>query len=124
MLRLSLDPPGSSADWLSGKRRGTVAPIPGSATAMVEDAQVDTRITHEGIEACVAYGTAAIAVMEVRKSLQLAGVIDGPVLAAFDELTRAHDDLRRLFDAGDCSTVPGMALSVLVLADRVAMLLE
>ena len=82
------------------------------------------QITPEGVEACVAYGTAAIAVMETKRSMKLAGLVDGPALAACDELTRAHDDLRRLFGDGDCSTVPGLALSVLVLAERVAMLLE
>ena len=82
------------------------------------------RITAEGVEACVAYGTAAIAVMETRELLVQAGVIDGPAFATFEELVRAHDDLRRLFDEGDCSAVPGLALSVIVLAERVAMLLE
>jgi hypothetical protein len=91
---------------------------------MVEDASMSTRITAEGVEACVAYGAAAIAVIEVKESLELAGVIDGSALAACDELVRAHDDLRRLFDEGDCRSVPGLALSVLVLAERVAMLLE
>jgi hypothetical protein len=72
----------------------------------------------------VAFGTAAIAVMEAKESIAQAGILDGPACAACEELIRAHDDLRRLFDEGGCSTVPGLALSVIVLAERVAMLLE
>ena len=51
------------------------------------------------------------------------GIVDGPALAACDELTAAHEDLRRLFVGGDSAIVPGLALSVLVLAERVAILL-
>ncbi|HVA06556.1 MAG TPA: hypothetical protein VNG12_07455 [Acidimicrobiales bacterium] len=83
-----------------------------------------TRITAEGVEACLAYGTAAIAVMEAKESIAQSRILDGPAFAAGEELVRVHDDLRRLFDAGDCSAVPGLALSVIVLAERVAMLLE
>jgi hypothetical protein len=82
------------------------------------------RITSEGVEACVAFGTAAIAVMEVKESIAHSGMLEGPACAACEELLRAHDDLRRLFDHGDASAVPGLALSVIVLAERVAMLLE
>ncbi len=82
------------------------------------------RIADEGVEACVAYGTAAIAVMQARESLAQAGILGGPASAACDELVRAHDDLRRFVRHGDANAVPGLALSVIVLAERVAMLLE
>jgi hypothetical protein len=83
-----------------------------------------TRITPEGLEACVAYGAASVAVMEARESLDTAGIFEGPACAAYEELTQAHDDLRRLFAGGDSSTVPGLSLSVIVLAERVSMLLD
>jgi hypothetical protein len=90
----------------------------------VEDAEMGNRITPEGLEACIAFGAAAIAVMEARKSVELAGIVNGPAYAACDELTAAHEDLRRLFVGGDSAIVPGLALSVLVLAERVAILIE
>ena len=123
-LRLALDPSVSSAAWRSGSDGGLSLPIPGIDTATVEDAGMGARITAVGLEACVAYGTAAVAVMGVKESLAQAGILDGPACAAGEELIRAHDDLRRLFNDGDASAVPGLALSVIVLAERVAMLLE
>jgi hypothetical protein len=62
--------------------------------------------------------------MEAKESLDTACIFKGPACAAYQELVRAHDDLCRLFAGGDSSTVPGLSLSVIVLAERVSMLLD
>jgi len=80
------------------------------------------QITPEGSGPVLPTEPAAIAVTEAKKPM--GEVLEEPAGAACDELIRAYDDLRRLFDEGDCSTVPGLAMSVIVLAEMVGMLLE
>jgi hypothetical protein len=78
---------------------------------------VMTRITQEGLEACMAFGMASLAVADVVELIadQLS---DGPVLELLAELESAHQLLRDLFDDGDDAGVHTVALTILVLADR------
>jgi len=77
----------------------------------------------EGLEACLAFGAASRAVMEVTDDLARTGVEEGPVAVSYEELLRAHDELQTLFAGGVSVGVPELALSVMVLAERTAMLL-
>jgi len=81
------------------------------------------RMTAAGLEACVAYGAAALAVLEA-KDVALHVVGEGSAAAALEELVRAHDELAQLFAGGASRSVPEMALSVIVLAARVTMLVD
>ena len=76
------------------------------------------RITTAAVEACLAYGAASLAVMEARAELERSGSLETEVAAARDELLSAHLALGELLSHGADDTVPGMALSVMVLADR------
>jgi len=74
-------------------------------------------ITKEGLETCMAFGVASIAVAEaaelVRDQLH-----DDSTRDLVVELEAAHRRLCDLFDQGEDSAVHALALSVLVLADR------
>ena len=85
---------------------------------------VTGRMTPVGLEACVAYGAAALAVMEVKHAAATADVTQGAAAGAFEDLVRAHDELSQLFANGEARSVPALALSVIVLAERVTTLLE
>ena len=80
-------------------------------------------LTSQGLEACLAFGAASLAVMEASDDLSRTGVSDGPASASYDELILAHDQLRRLFAGGAVDGVPELALSVMVLAERTISLL-
>lgn len=76
-----------------------------------------TRITREALEACLAFGTASLAVAEVAELL--ADRLPDPTTAdLFAELQAAHCRLRNLFANGQDAAVHGVALSVPVLAER------
>ncbi|HUY22654.1 MAG TPA: hypothetical protein VMV22_09965 [Acidimicrobiales bacterium] len=77
-----------------------------------------------GLDACLAYGEAALAVMGVQEAKTRSGATTGPVAVAFDELLLAHDQLRELFAGGATSAVGELALSVLVLAERTRILVD
>ena len=76
-----------------------------------------TNITKEGLETCLAFGVASIAVAEVAELIgdQLPDASTSDLLV---ELEAAHRRLCDLFDQGEDSAVHALALSVLVLADR------
>ena len=74
-------------------------------------------ITKEGLETCMAFGVASIAVAEVAEVVhnQLPDASTRDLLV---ELEAAHRRPCGLFDQGEDSAVHALALSVLVLADR------
>ena len=74
-------------------------------------------ITREGLETCMAFGEASLAVAHVAELLRLQ-VPDGPTGDLLAELEAAHHRLRDLFDLGEDGAVHTLALSVLVLAAR------
>jgi len=82
------------------------------------------RLTVEGVDACLAYGEAALAVMGVQEAVVRSGATAGPVVAAFDQLRLAHGQLRELFAGGATRAVGELALSVLVLAERTRILVD
>ena len=70
------------------------------------------------LEACVAFGSASLAVFEVLE-LHEQDRLEGPRAAdLLAELVVSHDRLLRLFAAEDDDEVCGLALSLLVLVDR------
>ncbi|MGA2521202.1 MAG: hypothetical protein ABSG81_10335 [Acidimicrobiales bacterium] len=74
-------------------------------------------MTFSGLEACLAFGAASLAVMEAQRRAQASG--RGRDDAHLGELLCAHDALRTLFaDGGE--GVPELALSVMVLAERMS----
>ncbi len=75
------------------------------------------RVTKEGFDACMAFGMASLAVAEVAE-LVADGLPDGPACDLLAELETAHDRLRNLFANGQDAAVHGVALSILVLAER------
>ena len=81
-------------------------------------------ISGKGVEVCLAFGEASLAVHRVTEDLAVAGVSSGPVAASHEELLAAHDELRILFGAGETEGVAELALTVLVLAERTTLLLE
>lgn len=83
-----------------------------------------TPLSAEGLEACWVFGSAAIAVMEVRDRVRHRGCQSALVADAYAELLDAHDALRRRFADGTVEGITEMALSVLVLAERARMLLS
>ena len=85
---------------------------------------VTARMTPAGLEACVAYGAAALAVMEAKRAAATADVSQGAAAGAFEDLVRAHDELAQLFASGEARSVPVLALSVIVLAERLTTLLD
>ena len=85
---------------------------------------VPKAISGKGLEACLIFGEASLAVHRMTEDLGLAGISSGPVAASHEELLRAHDELRGLFGTGGTDGVAELALTVLVLAERTAMLLE
>ena len=75
------------------------------------------RITKEGLEACIAFATASLAVADIGESV--AGLLpDGLARELLAELEAAHHRLRDHFDQGEDVTLHALALSVLVLADQ------
>ena len=75
------------------------------------------RITKEGLEACMAFGMASLAVAEIGESVD--GLRpDGRARELLAELEAAHIRLQDLFDLGEDAAVHALALSVLVLVDR------
>jgi len=79
-------------------------------------------MTGAGLEACLAFGAASVAVTEAREGLE-GDVLDGQARAALDELLAAHDHLRTVFAAGATEGVAERALSAMVLAERATTLL-
>ena len=75
------------------------------------------RITKEGLEACMAFGMASLAVADAVELVR-DQLLDGPTGDLFAELEVAHHRLRDLFDLGEDTAVHALALSVLVLVDR------
>ena len=74
-------------------------------------------ITKEGLEVCMAFGMASLAVAEIGESV--AGLLpDGLARELLAELEAAHHRLRDHFDHGEDAAVHALALSVLVLADQ------
>jgi len=78
----------------------------------------------ERLEACWAFGAAALAVMAVGDEVAAAGQTPDPVASAYAELLEAHRGLRRLFARGAVEGVAEAALSVLVQAERTRTLLS
>ena len=75
------------------------------------------RITKEGLEACMAFGMASLAVAEIGESV--AGLLpDGLARELLAELEAAHHRLRDHFERSEDATVHTLAVSVLVLADK------
>jgi len=74
-------------------------------------------ITKEGLETCMAFGVASIAVAEAAELIR-DQLHDGSARDLFVELEAAHRRLRDLFDQGEDSAVHALALSVLFLADQ------
>ena len=74
-------------------------------------------ITREGLETCMAFGEASLAVAGILELLRLQ-VPDGPSGALLAELEAAHHRLRHQFDLGEDGAVHTLALGVLVLAAR------
>lgn len=77
-----------------------------------------SRISGEAVEACVAFASASQVATEARQA-----ACDSRSIVALEllaELEAAHDRLRRLFAAGADEDVCCLALSILVLADRLA----
>ena len=74
-------------------------------------------ITREGLETCMAFGEASLAVADVVELLRLQ-VPGGPTGDLLAELEAAHHRLRDLFDLGEDAAIQTLALSVLVLAAR------
>lgn len=75
------------------------------------------RITREGLEACMGFGMASLAVAEIGESV--AGLLpDDLARELVVELEAAHHRLRDHFDHGENAAVHALALSVLVLADQ------
>jgi len=75
------------------------------------------RITRDDFEACMAFGTASLAVADVAR-LIVDGLPDDRTRELFAELEAAHDRLRDLFALEEDAAVHALALSILVLADR------
>ena len=75
------------------------------------------RITREGFEACMAFGTASLAVAKVAR-LIVDQLPDDRAQELFGELEAAHDRLRDLFAQEEDAAVLALALSILVLVDR------
>jgi len=75
------------------------------------------RITKEGLEACMAFGMASLAVAEIGESVARQ-LPDGPARELLAELEAAHLRLRDHFDNGEDATVHALALSVLVIAEQ------
>ena len=80
-------------------------------------------LTPQGLESCLAFGAASLAVMEAAEELERAGAHEGPAAASYRELATSHDRLRRLFADGATDGLPELALSVMVLAERTVSLL-
>lgn len=82
-------------------------------------------LTSDGIEACIAFASASIVVLEL---LGLGAArqdrLSDAAADLFVDLAAAHSRLRELFVTGSDAEVCGLALSVLVLADRTASALE
>jgi len=76
-------------------------------------------ITRSGLETCLAFGEAALAVAEVAELIG-GQLPEGSARDLLLELETAHDRLRILFDLGQDTAVHALGLSVLVLADRTA----
>ena len=74
-------------------------------------------ITREGLEVCMAFEEASLAVAAVVELLRLQ-LSDGPSGDLLAELEAAHHRLRDLFDLGEDGAVHTLALSVLVLVAR------
>jgi len=87
-----------------------------TVTAMGKDAQMASPITDAGFEACMAFGAASLAVMDARARAADGGGADADAL---QEVCQAHDKLRELFALGATDGVAELALSVMVMAERV-----
>ena len=74
-------------------------------------------ITREGLDACMAFGMASLAIAEVAQLVR-GQLHDDSTSDLLVELEAAHRRLCDLFDQGEDSAVHALALSVLVLADR------
>ena len=85
---------------------------------------VPKAISGKGLEACLVFGEASVAVLRLTEDLARAGITSGPVAVSHEELLAAHDELRDLFGSGMTEGVAELALTVLVLAERTALLLE
>ncbi len=75
------------------------------------------RITKEGLEVCMAFGMASMAVAEVGVSVTGQASV-GRAHELLVELEAAHQRLRDHFDRGEDAAVHALALSIVVLADR------
>jgi len=91
---------------------------------MVKNAGVPETISPQAVEACVAFGSASLAVMAAREQFARRGAAGGPAEESYQDLVLAHEELRRLFATGTSEGVPELALTVMVLADRATSLLE
>ena len=74
-------------------------------------------ITKEGLNACMAFGVASLAVAEVAELVRHQ-LPDDSTRDQLVELEAAHRRLCDLFDQGEDAAVHALALSVLVLAGR------
>ena len=74
-------------------------------------------ITREGLDACMAFGMASLAIAEVAQLVR-GQLHDDSTSDLLVELEAAHRRLCDLFDQGEDTAVHALALSVLVLADR------
>ena len=111
------------------ERRGIVAPHPvGIAPFRIEGQSVELWTDHErnrgGNEANLAFGTAWLAVKDVTQAAADVNELSDEAQARLVELRIAHDQLRGLFAAGSHAAVCELALSIVVLADRISMLIE
>lgn len=74
-------------------------------------------ITKEGLETCMAFGMASLAIAEVAELVRDQLHVDS-TRDRLEELEAAHRRLCDLFDLGEDTAVHALALGVLVLADR------
>jgi len=81
------------------------------------------RITKEGLEVCMAFGTASMAVAEIRPSA-IGQTSDSRAHELLAELEAAHQRLCDHFDRGEDAAVHALALSILVLAGRTGEAIE
>lgn len=94
-----------------------------AVTADGQNAFVTTPMRAQGLEACWTYGSAALAVMELRRDMPDAGRMSVPLMAAYADVVEAHETLRERFADGAVEGIAELALTVLVLAERTRMLL-
>ncbi len=82
----------------------------------MDNLRVHRPVSGAGIEACMAFGAASLSVMEAERATRAGSC--GRDGGALDELLLTHDRLRVLFATGG-DGVPELALSVMVLAERI-----